>query len=433
MRFKRLLLAVCGVAVAASALAQPINDPAKQGMKALPMVDGCNVPGGLTPITSSDGPNDAAFWCGANPPYCLTMPVGSNERCHIIPGSRNGGLKGVRDPDDLICDVVPVQPTGGHCPVPPTVTATVNGATSVTMSQGASAVLAVDTSASTGLSALTSLTMSCSGANSGLSPFSVTNLSSIAGTNYTYPGVAVSSSGATTCTVTAVNVAGTAAATFTFTATPVAATPAPTITAQFRNSPVPSGDKVTLRTRTSNATGTISYRCTGAWTGTYSRSISNGGWYQTYENQGSGATAGKVTNCTFTVSGPGGTASTTASWTAAGSGSGSGGSGSGASVGGAPRVIVGYMYSSTGSSGNGGADKSYAAVLMSDGVVSQTWGLTFANPPSLNAYYFCPAGGSQLQSATTSAEKTTLKKAVQNLFGGRSPIGIQYWKYAGCN
>lgn len=81
------LMGLVGLGVAHG---QALNDPAIDGMQVLPRVEGCNIPGGLQPITSSDGPNDAMFWCGL-PPYCLTMPVGSPERCHIIPGSRNGG------------------------------------------------------------------------------------------------------------------------------------------------------------------------------------------------------------------------------------------------------------------------------------------------------------------------------------------------------
>lgn len=123
-------IVAAGLAFFAQAHAQALNDPAIHGMQVLPRVEGCNVPGGLQPITSSDGPNDAMFWCGA-PPYCLTMTVGSPERCHIIPGSRNGGERGVRNPQDLRCDVSGAQPTGpthampGRCPVPATPAPTV--------------------------------------------------------------------------------------------------------------------------------------------------------------------------------------------------------------------------------------------------------------------------------------------------------------------
>lgn len=100
--------------MAAAAHAQPLNDPAIHGMRELPRVVGCDAPGGLHPITSSDGPNDAMFWCGV-PPTCLTLPVGNIGRCHIIPGSRRGGLKGVRDPQDLRCDRTRNRPVGGRC------------------------------------------------------------------------------------------------------------------------------------------------------------------------------------------------------------------------------------------------------------------------------------------------------------------------------
>jgi hypothetical protein len=87
---------------------------------------------------------------------------------------------------------------------------------------------------------------------------------------------------------------------------------------------------VSLRTRTTNATGNVTWRCTGIWNFTDTRPASNGGWYTTSHNQGSGSAAGRSSTCTFTATGPGGTGTTTATWRAVAASSGSGsGSGSG--------------------------------------------------------------------------------------------------------
>lgn len=311
--------------------AQPIYDINKVGMQRLPLVEGCNVPGGLRPITSSDGPSDGMFWCGP-PPYCLTMAVGSPERCHIIPGSREGGLKGVRDPQDLLCDVTNVNPTGpthatpGRCPVPPTLGATVNGVQVATLSQGANVTLRVNTASAAPLSTPTTLTMACSGTNAAISPFNQTNLIAYAGQDYTFPAVAASSAGNTACTITATNAAGSVNYQVSFNATATVSTPAPTVQAEFTNSPVTVGStRVSLRTRTTNATGNITWRCTGIWNFTDTRPSSNSGWYTTSHNQGSGSAAGRSSTCTFTATGPGGTGTTTATWRAVGAGSGNGG------------------------------------------------------------------------------------------------------------
>lgn len=305
-----------------SSQAQRLNDPAIDGMRVLPRVEGCNVPGGLRPITSSDGPDDAPYWCGP-PPYCLTMPVGNVERCHIIPGVRQGGLRGVRDPQDLLCDVTNVNPTGpthatpGRCPVPPTLGATINGVQAATVSQGANVTLRVNTASAAPLSAPTALTMACSGTNAAISPFNQTNLIAYAGLDHTFPAVAAGSAGNTACTITAANAAGSVNYQVSFNATATVSTPAPTVQAEFTNSPVTVGStRVSLRTRTTNATGNITWRCTGIWNFTDTRPSSNSGWYTTSHNQGSGSAAGRSATCTFTATGPGGTGTTTATWRA---------------------------------------------------------------------------------------------------------------------
>jgi len=308
--------------------AQALNDPAKDGMRVLPRVEGCNVPGGLRPITSSDGPYDAPFWCGP-PPYCLTMPVGSPERCHITPGVRQGGLRGVRDPQDLICDVTNTNPTGpahatpGRCPVAPTLGATVNGVQVATVSQGANVTLRVNTASTAPLSTPTSLTMACTGTNAAISPFNQTNLSSYAGQDHTFSAAVASSSGNTVCDITATNAAGTTTQQVSFNATPTVTTPRPTVSASFSPlSGFTGGTTIRLITNTTNATS-LSYSCSGApgWSTTRSRGTGS-------QNTGEGTPSGAYTvNCTFTASGAGGTASTSASWrsnASSGSGSGSG-------------------------------------------------------------------------------------------------------------
>lgn len=349
--------------------AQALNDPAIDGMRVLPRVEGCNVPGGLQPITSSDGPNDAMYWCGP-PPYCLTMPVGSPERCHIVPGSRNGGLNGVRNPQDLICDVTNINPTGpthafpGRCPVPPTLGATVNGVQAATVSQGANVTLRVNTANTAPLSAPTALTMACSGTNAAISPFNQTNLIAYAGQDHTFPAVAASSAGNTACTITATNAAGSATYNVSFNATPTVTTPAPTVQAEFTNSPVAVGStRVSLRTRTTNATGNITWRCTGIWNFTDTRPSSNGGWHTTTHNQGSGSAAGRSSTCTFTATGPGGTGTTTATWraVAASGGSGGGNTGGGTDTPAQPTTTWFFRacYREAANGGNGGGCSAY--------------------------------------------------------------------------
>lgn len=313
-----LLLAVSG-----HAFAQDLSR-AGSTMQVQPLIDGCTVPGGLQPITSSDGPNDAPFWCGP-PPYCLTMVVGSPERCHIVPGSRNGGANGVRNPQDLICDVTNINPTGpthafpGRCPVPPTLGATVNGVQAATVSQGANVTLRVNTANATPLSAPTTLTMACSGTNAAISPFNQTNLIAYAGQDHTFPAVAAGSAGNTACTITATNAAGSATYNVSFNATPTVVTPRPTISASFDpNRNFAAGSAIWLNLSATNATGVV-WSCSGRWNHS-NQPISLGRTRHT--TPGSAGTA----NCTFTATGPGGTASTTASWTStAGGGSGGGG------------------------------------------------------------------------------------------------------------
>lgn len=340
--------------------AQALNDPAIDGMRVLPRVEGCNVPGGLQPITSSDGPNDAMFWCGP-PPYCLTMAVGSPERCHIIPGSRNGGTNGVRNPLDLLCDVANVNPTGpthatpGRCPVPPTLGATVNNVQVATVSQGANVTLRVNTASAMPLSTPTALTMACSGANAAVSPFNQTNLIAYAGQDHTFPAVAAGSAGNTACTITATNAAGNATYNVSFNATPTVTTPAPSVQAEFTNSPVTVGStRVSLRTRTTNATGNVTWRCTGIWNFTDTRPASNGGWYTTSHNQGSGSAAGRSSTCTFTATGPGGTGTTTATWRAVAAGGGSGGGSGTGSNPVAPQETVWFFRGCQRDAANGG-------------------------------------------------------------------------------
>lgn len=339
--------------------AQPIYDINKVGMQKLPLVEGCNVPGGLRPITSSDGPRDGMFWCGP-PPYCLTMAVGSPERCHIIPGSREGGLKGVRDPQDLLCDVTNVNPTGpthatpGRCPVLPTLGATVNGVQVATLSQGANVTLRVNTASAAPLSTPTTLTMACSGTNAAISPFNQTNLIAYAGQDHTFPAVAASSAGNTACTITATNAAGSATYNVSFNATPTVTTPAPTVQAEFTNSPVTVGStRVSLRTRTTNATGNITWRCTGIWNFTDTRPSSNGAWHTTSHNQGSGSAAGRSSTCTFTATGPGGTGTTTATWRAVAA-SGGGDSGGGGTPTDTPATTTWFFRACQREAANGG-------------------------------------------------------------------------------
>lgn len=324
--FKAILVSAALSLLSGFVSAQPLNDPAIHGMKVLPRVEGCNVAGGLQPITSSDGPNDAMFWCGT-PPYCLTMPVGNAERCHIIPGSRNGGTNGVRNPQDLMCDVANVNPTGpahatpGRCPVVPTLGVTVNNAATVAVVRGATVTLRVNTANATPMSAPTTYTMACTGAQAALTPFNQTNLMAYAGLDHTFSPTTTTAVGSTSCTVTATNAAGTATQTVSFAVT---APSPPSVSASFNPTNPAPGGQVRLTTSTSNA-NSLRWSCTGRWTNS-NTNRSTGGNIRTYHTAtGSAGTA----NCTFTATGPGGTATASASWTstAAGNGSGSGNSG----------------------------------------------------------------------------------------------------------
>ena len=309
-------------------------DPAKDGMKdlrALKPIEGCLAPGGLVKVTSTDEPAmSGPYWCGT-PPHCLTeAALPGNWNCTVVPFSRrnprgdpNGtpGSNGVRDPQDLRCVNTGLQPIAGRCPMPPTVSATLNGQLNLTVLEGTQVTLRVNSSNATGLR------QDCSGVNTAITPMDTRNLNSLAGqTNGTYgPGTPLVI-GATSCTITASNDRGSATTVVSLNVTARAV--APTIHAEFTNSPVPVGStKVTLRTRTTNATGNITWRCTGIWNFSDTRPASNGGWYMTHHNQGSGSAAGRSSTCTFTASGPGGNATTTATWRAVAASGGGGGSG----------------------------------------------------------------------------------------------------------
>jgi len=325
----KILLRILAIALVLTLSSQAFSQDLSRTdskMKVQPLVDGCTAPGGLVPITSSAGPNDAPFWCGTAP-YCLTLPVGNAERCHIIPGSRNGGTNGVRNPQDLMCDVANVNPTGpahatpGRCPVVPTLGVTVNGAASVSVVRGATVTLRVNTANATPMSAPTAYTMACTGAQAALTPFNQTNLMAYAGLDHTFSPTTTTAVGSTSCTVTATNAAGTATQTVSFAVT---APSPPSVSASFNPTNPAPGGQVRLTTSTSNA-NSLRWSCTGRWTNS-NTNRSTGGNIRTYHTAtGSAGTA----NCTFTATGPGGTATASASWTstAAGNGSGSGNSG----------------------------------------------------------------------------------------------------------
>lgn len=326
-RFLAALLVAAAGAFTSIVGAQPLNDPAIHGMRNLPMIDGCNAPGGLTPITSSDSPESAMFWCGVAP-YCLTMPIGNSERCHIVPGSRNGGTTGVRNPQDLVCDTTSLQPTGpshatpGRCPIAPTLQVTVNNAATTSVTRGGGVTLRVNTANATPLSAPDSLTMACSGANAGLYPFNQTDLNSYAGQDRNFGATSVTTDGVTNCTVNATNPAGTTTASVSFTVT--APIPAPTVSASFSPTTPTAGGSVRLTTSTANATS-LRWSCSGRWTNSNTNRSTGNNIRTDHTVPSSAGTA----NCTFTATGPSGSTSTTASWTsAAASGGGSGGGGS---------------------------------------------------------------------------------------------------------
>lgn len=104
-------------------------------MPVLPRIEGCNAPGGLVRIESSDEPGSAPYWCGV-PPMCLTVASGAfngtSFHCDINAYARREprgnpaglpGANGVRDPDDLTCQAglyAGGRPVGGICPPAPT-------------------------------------------------------------------------------------------------------------------------------------------------------------------------------------------------------------------------------------------------------------------------------------------------------------------------
>lgn len=323
--FKVFLVSAAIALSAGVANAQPLNDPSIHGMQVLPRVEGCNVAGGLQPITSSDGPNDAMFWCGT-PPYCLTLPVGNAERCHIIPGSRNGGTNGVRNPQDLMCDVANINPTGpahatpGRCPVVPTLGVTVNNAATVSVVRGATVTLRVNTANATPLSAPTTYTMACTGAQASLTPFNLTDLMPYAGLDQTFAGTTTTAAGSTSCTVTATNAAGTASSTVSF---DVTLPSPPTVSASFNPTDPAVGGSVRVTTSTTNANA-LSWTCTGRWT---NRNTNRSTGRNIRSDHSATSSAGTAT-CTFTATGPGGTATATASWTSSASGGSSSSGGS---------------------------------------------------------------------------------------------------------
>src|SRR3989338_6758289 len=354
----------------------------------------------------------------------LTMAVGSPERCHIIPGSRNGGTNGVRNPLDLLCDVASVNPTGpthatpGRCPVPPTLGATVNNVQVATVSQGANVPLLVHTASAMPLSTPTALTMACSGANAAVSPFNQTNLIAYAGQDHTFPAVAAGNAGNTACTITATNAAGSATYNVSFNATPTVTTPAPTVQAEFTNSPITVGStRVTLRTRTTNATGNITWRCTGIWNFTDTRPSSNGGWYMTHHNQGSGSAAGRSSTCTFTATGPGGTGTTTATWRAvAASGSGNTGGGNNGTT---PVASTTWFFRAcrreAANGGNGGGCNAYKLGVANGSTIRDVGSVTCSG--TLRQY-------ASLPSAAPAAARTAASNGSRIWSGTYSPMAM---------
>lgn len=325
MYFKSALIVLIGL-MCGNAAAQDLSR-AGNVMVQQPLIDGCTVPGGLVPITSSSGPNDAPFWCGP-PPYCLTMPTGNAERCHIDPGSRERSPTGAtRWPQDLTCDVTGTRPTGpthalpGRCPVPPPVGATVNNMQNITVTAGQTVQLRVNTTTTNPLAVPTSLVMSCAGPNAGIAPFSYQNFMQYAGREYVAGAVPVTALGNTQCTVTATTAAGQRQHTYSFNVV-AAAAPPPTITAAFNPTNPVVGGGVAVNVNTTNATS-ASWTCTGLWNGTWQLSL------PAYSNTHGGVNSVGTANCTFTATGPGGTATTTASWT---SRAGDGGGGDGGQV-----------------------------------------------------------------------------------------------------
>lgn len=302
-------------------------DPGRHGMqdlRTLKPIEGCNVPGGLQRITSSDEPGQSAqFWCGP-PPYCLTdAALPGSWNCTVVPFSRReprGDPSGtpsanpVRDPDDLRCVNTGLPPISGRCPMPPSVSATFNGqATGTSVQVGQNVVLAISSPHAE------QLRMTCTGANFGYSPFNLTNLDSYADTTHSFAPQAVLNSGTTSCTLTATNARGSASATASFVAQNPP--PAPTVRATFDPTAPTAGGRVELETRTTNATS-LRWSCTGRWTNS-NTSRGTGTVRSGHNVSGSPGTA----NCTFTATGPGGTATASASWTSVSGGTGGSGGG----------------------------------------------------------------------------------------------------------
>ncbi|WP_234265192.1 hypothetical protein [Hydrogenophaga sp. NFH-34] len=234
--FRTLLLSASAALLAASAMAQAPShilpgggwymDPSVHGMLdtfQIRRIEGCNEPGGLTEITSSDEPGvNAPYWCGPAP-FCLTTPaVAAGERCSILPYSTRNprysaagapGANGVRNPTDLRCDNTGLAPINSRCPVIPTAAISLNNSTNLTVTTGTRVTLRVTTTNARpewGGSA----TLSCSGANAGRSPFNTTNLSSfLNASNVQVGNNTLPTAGTMTCTLTVTNWRGTVTAT----------------------------------------------------------------------------------------------------------------------------------------------------------------------------------------------------------------------------
>lgn len=234
--FQRLALACVALGAAASistAFAQGTTpsghwfyDPSIHGMKdlrALRTIEGCNAPGGLTPITSSDEPGvNAPYWCGPAP-FCLTPAApGVGEKCTPIPYSTRGprysptgtpGANGVRNPDDLRCDNTGLAPINSRCPVIPTAAITLNNSTNLTVATGTRVTLRVTTTNAKPEWGGTA-TLNCTGANAGRAPFNMSNLSGYLNVTNASPGNnTLPTAGTMTCTLTVTNWRGTSTAT----------------------------------------------------------------------------------------------------------------------------------------------------------------------------------------------------------------------------
>lgn len=199
-------------------------DPSVHGMldlKAIRPIEGCNLPGGLTKITSSDEPGvSAPFWCGT-PPFCLTdSATGVSESCTIMPYARRNprysptgtpGVNSIRNPEDLRCGNTGLQPINSRCPIVPTARITFNNSTNLNVNTGASITVRVTTTNAKpewGGSA----TLNCTGANANRSPFNSKNVA-LNVNNYSIGSGTVPSAGTLNCTLTVSNWRGTATAT----------------------------------------------------------------------------------------------------------------------------------------------------------------------------------------------------------------------------